>query len=78
MATGEEIFKKLSVRDYTNSDSDNYAQDLQTYFFESASNGQADEFFLLLERAEKEGKKIVLDKGAEESDEYSIDSFTLA
>ncbi|MFC0345229.1 hypothetical protein [Epilithonimonas hispanica] len=66
--TGEELYLKLSIRDYSNSDSDIYAQDLQTYFFHSVTSNTIADFFKLLEMAHFLDKKIILKSENLESD----------
>ena len=57
MLTGEQLFEyHSSFRDYSGSDRDEYAQDLQTAFF---LFGQ-EKVFKLLEQGERESKKIEL------------------
>lgn len=55
MKKGFELYKQLSKRDYSGSEADEYAQLIGTLF----SHLRAD-LFPLLERAEKEGKKLAL------------------
>lgn len=69
--TGEELYKKLSQRDYSGSDEDQYAQWLQTLFFQLPN----DDFFRILEKSVKEGKKIK--PKFPNSDEFTIDSLVL-
>ncbi len=56
-----DILKKLTVRDYSGSLSDNYAQDLKTFHLHSCLQGKEKEFLSLLAKAEMENKRIVLD-----------------
>lgn len=74
--SGKELFQKLSVRDYSGSDADRYAQWLQTVHFHLQMSGQEDEFFKLLEIAEKENKQIEPQDPLAE--EFFIDSLYLA
>ena len=55
MKKGFELYKQLSKRDYSGSESDQYAQLVGTLFSHFKSD-----LFPLLEKAEKEGKKLVL------------------
>lgn len=73
---GETLFKKLSVRDYSGSPADEYAQTLQTIFFHLSLSNQQNDFYKLLEKAEKENKKIIVTDSS--ADEYTIDSLALA
>lgn len=74
--SGKELFKKLSVRDYSGSDADQYAQWLQTIHFHLKMSGQEDELFKLLETAERENKQITAKDPLAE--EFFIDSLSLA
>lgn len=56
-----EVYNQLTVRDYTGSPSDKYAQDLETFRFHSFVQGKESDFFLLFEKAQKQGKQIALD-----------------
>jgi len=52
--TGKELFEKYTaLRDFSGSEDDEYAQLLQTIFYQIGND-----FFPLLEKAEAEGKKI--------------------
>jgi len=73
---GEELFKKLSQRDYSGSDQDLYAQWLQTLHYNLILSGQENQFFEMLEKAEKENKKIIA--AFLEAEEFFIDSLSLA
>lgn len=74
----ELLYEKLSIRDYSNSDRDVYAQDLQTYFFQCVTSGTVDEFLQLLEKAEEAGKKIILKSDYLEANEYTVFALTFA
>ena len=50
---GIDLYKKLSIRDYTNSEKDQYAQLLQTLFYHLK-----EELFPLLEEAHLKGKQL--------------------
>lgn len=68
---GQDLFVKLSKRDYSGSEEDNYAQLLGTIFTHVHT-----EIFILLEKAEKLGKKLNISE-SDLSDEYTIDDITL-
>ena len=51
--------KYFSWRDYTGSKQDSYAQDIETFYNQSVLHNEEDGFLALLEKAEKEHKKIV-------------------
>lgn len=53
--TGKQLFERKSVRDFTGSTDDEYAQFLATVFFNIG-----DKLYPLLEEAEKEGKTLSL------------------
>lgn len=46
-------------RDFSGGEIDSYAQDLFGYYFHAQMQGQVNVFYELLEKAEKENKKIV-------------------
>lgn len=71
---GKEIYDNASKRDYTDSELDQYAQTLQTIYFHCFASGQLKDFFDILEKAEKENKKLSI---PDDIDEYSIDSISL-
>lgn len=59
MRAGAEIFEAYQKqRDFSGSEIDSYAQDLSTYFFHAKMQGKVEVFYKLLEKAEKENKKI--------------------
>lgn len=64
--TGQELFNNLSKRDYSGSDEDNYAQLLNTLYRASIVHDEEKEFFLLLEKADQEGKQIAVKSDFEE------------
>ena len=69
--TDLELYKKLSKRDYTESEADKYAQWLQTLFYHLPKN----DFFNLLKLSIKQGKKInIKDYNV---DEINIDNLFL-
>lgn len=45
---GNDLYKKLSQRDYSGRDSDTYAQFLQTIFYHIQGNNETDLFFKLI------------------------------
>lgn len=55
---GEELFLKLSKRDFSGSDADEYAQLLETMFSWAAVSDDLDLFYKKLEEAEKAGKRL--------------------
>ena len=69
---GKTLCDKLSKRDYTGTESDIYAQLLQTILFHLTCSSQEDKFFELLETAEKEGKKIVIKDNSISNEEYFL------
>ena len=77
--TGESLFNKLSKRDYSGSDSDEYAQLLLTIHSQLSASGEEADFFSLLEKAESEGKKITVTELEEQlTDEILYADLTLA
>ncbi len=68
---GQDLYLKLSKRDYTGSPQDNYAQLLGTIFLHIQSD-----IFKLLEQADKLGKKLKIER-SNSLDEYTIDNITL-
>lgn len=67
---GKQLFQKLSQRDYSGSDSDNYAQLLQTIFFHLAGSNEELKFYELLEVSNIENKKIAINDPENNKDEY--------
>lgn len=53
--TGQQIFEQKSARTYTGDEADEYAQLLMSIFMHIG-----DDLYPLLEKAEKEGKKVEL------------------
>ncbi|NJB83632.1 hypothetical protein [Wenyingzhuangia aestuarii] len=68
---GQNLYLKLSKRDYSGSSQDEYAQLLGTLF-----NHVHSEIFNLLEKAEKLGKKLAV-KNSENLDEYTVEDIVL-
>ncbi|MBV6880941.1 hypothetical protein NG800_012970 [Epilithonimonas ginsengisoli] len=68
--TGNELFQKLSIRDYSGSDADNYAQLLSTLFFHLSANNEIKQFYELLEIADSRGKLISINDSTNIKDEY--------
>jgi len=56
--TGREIYNKLSQRDYSGSDQDQYAQLLYTIHFHAQANDELDAFYSFLESSERLNKKL--------------------
>ena len=80
MKTGTEIFEAYQKqRDFSGSEMDSYVQDLTTFFFHSQMQGKVDVFYELLEKAEKQNKKIVFVEPGEEIlyDDYPVEDFVL-
>ncbi|QFG53650.1 hypothetical protein [Chryseobacterium sp.] len=73
--TGEEIYNRLSIRDHSGSEKDQYAQFLRTLYRSLTLSGQRNEFFELLKQADEQGKKIDLKDHSLE--EYDITSLVL-
>ena len=73
---GKELFNQLSVRDYSDSEADQYAQTLQTMFFHCTMSDEIQKFYNLLEQAESENKKLVISDDQE--DEYDFASISLS
>ncbi|REC50816.1 hypothetical protein DRF62_18660 [Chryseobacterium piscium] len=67
---GERIYKKLSKRDHTGSNSDKYAQLLQTIFLHLSGNNEIKMFYELLDRAQKQNKLLSIDDPDNVKDEY--------
>lgn len=68
--TGNELFQKLSQRDYSGSDSDNYAQLLSTIFFHLSNSTEIENFYSLLTIANNENKMIAIHDPENIKDEY--------
>lgn len=69
---GENIFKKLSQRDYSGTNSDQYAQLLNTIFYHLSGNDEIKLFYDLLEKADNENKFISISDPENIKDEYSF------
>lgn len=74
---GNELYLKLSKRDYTQTGKDQYSQLLKTLFFHLASSGEIEKFYNLLENAEIQNKKIFLKENRDKKDEYFFEDLTL-
>lgn len=77
--TGSEIFEKYT-KNCTPADTPikKYGQDLRTMYFNVNSHGQKDEFFNLLEKAEKESKMLAIDMPNDIMwDDFDISSIVL-
>lgn len=77
--TGQQLYDKLSVRDHSGSEADEYAQLLILLENHALINGEIDEFYSLLEKAEKEGKKLSFPDPPEELliEDYMIEDVIL-
>ncbi|WP_312078381.1 hypothetical protein [Chryseobacterium sp.] len=73
--TGKELYQKLSQRDYSGSDADEYAQFLQTIFLQLSLQGKENEFYSLLEKSQESGKMLSVENS--ELDEYTLESISL-
>jgi hypothetical protein len=63
---GKKIFENITKkRDLSNNSNNNYAQLLQTIFFELSAKGQTEDFYNLLELAETQSKKLTLKEETE-------------
>lgn len=69
---GENIFIKLSQRDYSGTNSDQYAQLLNTIFYNLSGNDEIKLFYDLLEKADQENKFISISDPENIKDEYSF------
>jgi len=54
-----DLLNKYFRRDYSGSEQDSYTQDIETFYIQSVLHNEEDRFLALLEKAEKEHKKIV-------------------
>ena len=54
-----DLLNKYFRRDYSGSEQNIYAQDIETFYIQSVLHNEEDGFLALLEKAEKEHKKIV-------------------
>lgn len=76
--TGEEIFNQYQEkRDYSGSDADSYAQELDTMFSNCSLNGEEKEFFALLKEAHESGKKLEFKEESELQDFYSFEDIAI-
>lgn len=56
---GVDIYKDIMAsRDYSGSDADMYASDINTFYFQAILHGEEEEFLRLLEQAHHERRKI--------------------
>ncbi|MXS70270.1 hypothetical protein GSF70_03490 [Flavobacteriaceae bacterium W22] len=74
---GENLYLKLSQRDYSGTDTDIYAQLLITIFFHLSGNNEIDKFYELIEKAEEQNKKISIIETANDNDEYYFSDLIL-
>lgn len=51
--------KYLQQRDFSGSEADEYAQDIQTFHLQSVVHNEEEAFLALLEKADREHKKVV-------------------
>lgn len=70
--TGEELYTKLSQRDFSGNEADEYAQFLQTVFCHIQ-----DGIYPLLEKAEADGKRLDIASESVEHDEIVLDDLIL-
>lgn len=78
--SGSEIYKLLSKRDHSGSDKDIYAQDLQYFHTQAVRQGKLNEFYKLIEKAEKQGKNVGSKYNPEDGvlyDELPFDSIAI-
>lgn len=64
---GYELYKHLFKRDYSMSEADRYAQALGIIRYHAMIHNYVEEFYLLLEKAEKQGKKIEIEAPFDEN-----------
>lgn len=57
--TGNELFQKLSQRDYSGNVSDNYAQLLSTIFLHLSNSNEIENFYSFLAMADNENKNLL-------------------
>lgn len=58
---GKQIFENYrNKRGYTGSEIDNYSQLLETIHLHLLANNTENDFYIILENAEKQGKKIII------------------
>lgn len=60
MNTSKKLYEKLSKRDYSNNATDQYAQLLRTIFIQATLHNEIEKFYILLQKATKENKKIAV------------------
>lgn len=76
--TGEEIFNQYQqYRDYSGSEADAYAQELDTMYNSCSLNGEEDEFFALLKEAHEACKKLEIKGVNELQDFYTLEDITI-
>ena len=74
--SGEDLYQKLSIRDYSGSEADEYAQLLQTMYFYCTAQDSQEAFFALLEKAEQLELQLTLKD--EEVEEITLDQIVLS
>ena len=74
----------ISQRDYSGNSTDEYLQNLETFYFHSQRQNKEDDFLSLVEKSINENKKIVLDSAFEKEmeevnyDDIPFEKLTLA
>lgn len=70
---GIKLYKELSKRDYSGSESDSYAQLLRTLFFNVQDN-----LFPILKSAQDQGKKLRLKNESLQNGEFTISDISMS
>ena len=70
---GIKLYKELSKRDYSGSESDSYAQLLRTLFFNVQDN-----LFPILKSAHDQGKKLRLKNESLQNDEFTMSDISMS
>lgn len=75
---GQQIYQLYQEkRDYTGSQSDAYAQELETMYMSCFLNGQQQEFYDLLKNAHSSEKKLQYKDGIGLEDFYTFEDITI-
>ena len=74
---GDDLYKKLSIRDYSGSEIDAYAQFLQTLFYNIQGENEIDLFFKLIENSVKQNKRIKIKKESVNNENLFINDLIL-
>ena len=74
---GDDLYKKLSIRDYSGSENDAYAQFLQTLFYNIQGENEIDLFFKLIENSVKQNKRIKIKKESVNNENLFINDLIL-